>query len=121
MSEAQSDSQQNTGAPNPILAQLRADVKELRGQLLALEKYVRNTSLTGRIRRIGAFVLGARLHELQHYRPRPLRIPDHYHTPLPIDHAPVISICTPSYNQGRGIERRIGGRDGEVPRPACSH
>ena len=95
MSDAQPDSQQaagagsSAGAQNVVLAQLRADVKEIRGQLLALEKYVRNTSFTGRIRRIVALVLGARLHELQHYRrPRPLHIPERYHTPLPLAESP---------------------------------
>ena len=101
------DSRESSTAQNVVLAQLRADVKEIRGQLLALEKYVRNTSLTGRIRRIAALVLGARLHELVHHRPRPLRIPEHYHTPLPLENPPPISICTPSFNQGHFLEATI--------------
>jgi glycosyltransferase involved in cell wall biosynthesis len=92
---------------NLVLAELRAEIKELRKQVATLDGFVRHTSWRGRFRRIAACLLGTRLNSFVHYAARPLSVPKHYHRPLPLDNPPVISIVTPSFRQGRFLEETI--------------
>jgi glycosyltransferase involved in cell wall biosynthesis len=93
-----------SGPSNLVLTQLRAEVRDLRQQLNALQIYLRNTSLKGRLRRLCVGLLGARLHRLDHYSPRPLTLPTKYYNTKPPTNPPLISIVTPSFNQGRFLE-----------------
>jgi glycosyltransferase involved in cell wall biosynthesis len=115
MSEAKepaANTESDTGGISPLLfAQLRAEVKDLKAHLNALEASLRRTPLRvrvrNRLRRIAARVVGAKLHELAQYQPRELRVPAKYHRTTPPANPPLFSISTPSFNQGRFLEATI--------------
>ena len=90
-----------------VLAELRNELRALRHQIGELQTFLHNRTVRGRLRRIVAKLLGARLDKLVHYPPRPLRVPASYHRTSPPPNPPAISIVTPSYMQGRFLEATI--------------
>src|SRR5215207_589495 len=79
------------------LARLRGEVQRLAARVCDLERRARPW-WTGWRSRL-AWLLGARIGELVHHAPRPMRLPRRYATePVPA-RGPLISIVTPSYQQ----------------------
>jgi glycosyltransferase involved in cell wall biosynthesis len=108
MSEQPNEPATADSAPTQLMiAKLQAEVKELRAVLLGLSAHVHGNTLRAKFRRFAGKVLGARLHALVHYPPQELRIPAKYFRTTPLANPPLISIATPSFNQGRFLEATI--------------
>jgi 2-polyprenyl-3-methyl-5-hydroxy-6-metoxy-1,4-benzoquinol methylase len=86
---------------------LRAQVDELTELVNELKEA---SSLGNRIRNVRARwngLIGPRIGILQQYDARPLQIPEHYSNVTRLGSPPLISIVTPSLNQGPFIERTL--------------
>lgn len=108
MSETPDAKTPTDGGPSHlVLAQLRAELGELRAYVERLEMNIRNTTIRGTVRRGVGKVLGASLHKLVQYRSREVYIPASYRRTAPPTPAPTISIVTPSFNQAKFLDETI--------------
>lgn len=102
-----SDHPTTDGVSPLVLKQLKSEIKDLRNQIAGIQKQLKDLSIKGRTRRLAAWALFMRLHLFDQYSPREMRVPDHYRKPIPLADPPVISIVTPSFNQGHFLEATL--------------